>query len=113
MNISLNKAKSAVIYNRIVKLQLSDSYFYIYVFVGKYRDYILDDNYCTCKFFIFNNIFKQNKIKCYHLLALEIALKQDKVRKIVVDKNVLREIIMEIYSMEKSFILRKLLFSEV
>mgnify|MGYP001772536230 CR=1 FL=1 len=109
----VNKAKSAVIYGRIIRLYLADSYFYIYIFVGKYRDYILYNNYCSCKYFIFNNIFRQHKIKCYHQLALEIALQQDKIRNIVVDKNTLEDIIMEIYSMDKSFILRKLIFSEV
>ena len=113
MRVSTNKAKLAVLYGRIVRLQLSDSYFYIYVFVGKYRDYILYNNYCSCKYFIFDSIFRQNKGKCYHQLALEIALQQDKVRTIVVDESTLRDIIMEIYSMDKSFILRKLLFGKV
>ena len=113
MTILVNKAKSAVMYGRIIRLQLSDSHFYIYIFVGKYRDYILYDNYCSCKYFIFNNIFRQNKRKCYHQLALEIALQQDKIRNMVVNKDVMEDIIMEIYSMDKSFILRKLLFSEV
>lgn len=111
MALLINKAKSAVLNGRILKLQLSSSYFYVYVFVGKFRDYLLFDGYCTCKYSIFNNIYRNSKNKCYHQLALDFALYQDKVKKLEVDERTIMDIIMEIYSMDKSFILRKLLFS--
>jgi len=107
---SVIKAKSAVIEGRIIKLQLTDSYFYFYIFMGKYRDYILNEILCSCKNFLFNNIFKNNN-KCYHQYALEYALEMDKVLTLEVTEDLMRDIIMEIYTMDKSFILRKILFS--
>ena len=101
--------EAALIENRIVRLTLIDSLYSIYVFVGKNRDYILSEKYCTCPHFYYRIFRKKGDDMCYHLQALHLAIAYDKVRSITVDYSTFREILMEIYSMDKSFILRKLL----
>lgn len=116
-SLTVKAKEAALIENRIIKITLTNSLFTIYVFMGKDKDYIFSENYCSCPHFYYR-IFRKNPIvekrvnvensKCYHLQALELALKKDKVRSIYVDLVTMREILLEIYSMDKSFILRKL-----
>ncbi|WP_369611487.1 SWIM zinc finger family protein [Sulfurisphaera javensis] len=108
---SVTKAKSAVIEGRVIRLQVSDAYYYLYIFLGKNRDYILNERMCSCKDFLYNVMFRGKKNKCYHQLALEYALEKDMLITIEINKETLIDIIMEIYTMDKSFILRKILFS--
>lgn len=105
------KAKSAVYEGRIVRINLNESYYYLYVFLGKYRDYIMSENMCTCKDFLFNVVYRSSKNSCYHQEALKYAIENDKVVNIKVSQKVMIDILMEIYTMDKSYILRKLLFS--
>ncbi|BCU70571.1 hypothetical protein [Stygiolobus caldivivus] len=113
------KAKeAALVENRIIRVILSDSTFSIYVFLGKNKDYIMSENYCSCPDFYYRVLLRPKKrnidrltrptSRCYHLQALQLALAKDKIRNIVVDFTTLRELIFEIYTMDKSFILRKL-----
>lgn len=116
-SLTVKAKEAALIENRIIKISLVNSLFAIYVFMGKDKDYILSENYCSCPHFYYR-IFRKNlgaekrvnagSTKCYHLQALELALEKDKARSIYVDLVTMKEILLEIYSMDKSFILRKL-----
>lgn len=110
----LRKARLAVKQKRLVKLQLQNTYFSVFIFLAKdineHRDHILTENSCDCKYFIFNKIYK-NKNACYHILALKIALESEDYIQINVDIHIFSEIILEIFSNGKSLKLRKLIYS--
>jgi predicted nucleic acid-binding Zn finger protein len=100
---SLRKAKMAYIEGRIIELILND--IRIYVFIGKDRDYLVNENGCTCKYFFYN----LGKKYCYHILALKLSLDRENYKKYKISADEFKEILYEIYSMGKSLKLRKII----
>jgi len=104
------KAERSVKEGRIIRLSLENSRISVYVFLGKNKDYLMYQNYCSCPYFAFKSLYTEKDLGgCYHLLALNKALERDVVFTIYVSEDVFKDIIFEIYTMEKSFILRKLI----
>ncbi|MEM0174081.1 MAG: SWIM zinc finger family protein [Sulfolobaceae archaeon] len=99
----LRRAKKAVLEGRIVEVIIKE--FSIYFFLGHKYDYIVTANSCSCKYFLYN-------FKCYHILALSEALKEEKVKRISITPQLLKEILIEIYTDGKSLKLRRLVYSD-
>jgi len=105
----LRKAEIAIKSNRIIKLEAKDSFFYIFVFLGNGKngkDHILNEESCDCKSFLFNKIYKNTNI-CYHLIALNKALENERFITIKLNSKEIFEIITDIYANGKSLKLRK------
>ncbi len=107
---SLRKAEISVKEGRIVKLVSSDSFFSVFIFVGKDRnkDHVLDEDACDCKSFVFRRVYK-NDGECYHLMALRMAMREEKYKTLTTTSKEIFEILLEIYAYGKSLKLRKLL----
>ncbi|WP_162569004.1 SWIM zinc finger family protein [Acidianus sulfidivorans] len=111
----LRKAKLAAEKGRIIKIEVENTGLSYFVFLSdnirKHKDHILTQNACDCKFFIFHKIYL-NKEYCYHILALNYALKSEKdITTVKVDFLTFKQIILEIYNNGKSLKLRKIIYS--
>ncbi|EWG07246.1 MAG: metal binding protein [Candidatus Aramenus sulfurataquae] len=107
---SLKKAEISVKQGRIVKLVSSDSFFSIFVFLGKdkSKDHILDEDSCDCKSFVFRKIYRGDGF-CYHVLALKMAMEKENYRTLRASSKEVFEVLLEIHAYGKSLKLRKLL----
>ncbi|AAY80104.1 hypothetical protein [Sulfolobus acidocaldarius] len=102
----LKRSKQAIIEDRILKLKVGSSLVSVFVFLGKDKDYLMvKDKYCTCPFFFFN----KQKLKCYHLISLDYVINKDDILVINLDVDTFKKILVELYTFEKSFILRRIL----
>lgn len=68
----LKRAKIAVRERRLIKLQLINNYFYVYIFLAKdlekQKDHILTENSCDCNFFLCSTRYIGMKISAIILL---------------------------------------------
>lgn len=46
-----------------------------FVVVGETDEYVVEDELCTCKDFLFNS--SKNGVKCSHMIAVEVAKQKD------------------------------------
>ncbi len=108
------KAIDAVMERRLVKLycKRETEVVELYVFQGRDRSYILFPGmYCSCKDFELNVVLRGHKGSCYHLVALEIARKQGKLKVFEVTCEILKSIALELLLREDSTVLRKIVYS--
>lgn len=103
------KAHIASKEGRLVRISINGLILPIFIFMGKSRDYLVSENYCTCKYFFFNVILEKKSPTCYHILALKEAIKNDQVRNITISFNEFRDILYEIYSSNFSLTLRQII----
>jgi len=102
-----DKAIELVRLRRIIKL-ISGSGKIIYIALGTTGDYLLIPKlFCTCKDFELNVVIRRTKGTCYHLIALELALKSNSFRELRVNDDTLNDIIYEILFSGRSVTLRK------
>ena len=102
-----DKAIELVRLKRIIKL-ISGSGKIIYIALGTTGDYLLIPKlFCTCKDFELNVIIRRTKGACYHLIALELALKSNSFRELRVNDDTLNDIIYEVLFNGRSVTLRK------
>jgi len=102
-----DKAIELVRLRRIIKL-ISESGKIIYIALGTTGDYLLIPKlFCTCKDFELNVVIRRTKGTCYHLIALELALKSNNFRELRVSDDVLNDIMYEILFSGRSVTLRK------
>ena len=102
-----DKAIELVRLRRIIKL-ISESGKIIYIALGTTGDYLLIPKlFCTCKDFELNVVIRRTKGTCYHLIALELALKSNSFRELRVNDDVLNDIMYEILFGGRSVTLRK------
>ncbi len=102
-----DKAVELVRLRRIIKL-VSKSGRVIYIALGTTGDYLLIPRlFCTCKDFELNVVIRKVKGTCYHLIALELALRSNSFRELSVDDETLNDIIYELIFSGRSVTLRK------
>lgn len=115
MKASINppeKALEALRERRLVRLfcrrggELAE----LYVFYGKDRNYIMiPRTFCSCKDFELNVVSRRLRATCYHLVSLELAISQNKVRVMEVDCDTLENIFLELLLGEYSITLKRIL----
>lgn len=103
------KARRVVKEGRFVSLTLNDALFRIFIYIGRNNDYILNLNFCSCSFYIFNVVLRGKYDFCYHVLGLKYALEKDQITKIELYADDFKEILTEIYAYGKSLKLRRIL----
>ena len=102
-----DKAIELVRLRRIIKV-ISGSGKIIYIALGTTGDYLLIPKlFCTCKDFELNVVIRRSKGTCYHLVALELALKSNSFRELRVDDGTLNDIMYEVLFSGRSVTLRK------
>ncbi len=106
---SLDKARELVRRKRILRLVHGNRY--IFIVLGFSGDYVaIPGIFCSCKDYELNVVLRGNRPSCYHLLAIDIALRENAVRDVHVDDiNLFRSIIYECIYSGRSEILRKIL----
>ena len=53
---------------------------------GKEKNYlVLEHNFCSCKDFLFNALYRREIPSCYHLLAREIAEKTERYDEVIIE----------------------------
>nr|WP_238699235.1 MULTISPECIES: SWIM zinc finger family protein [unclassified Sulfolobus] len=80
-----------------------------FIYIGRNNDYVLNLNYCSCPFYLFNVLLRNEYDFCYHTLGLKYALEKDQITKIELYTKDFKEILTEIYSCGKSLKLRRIL----
>jgi len=106
-----DKALELVRLRRIIKL-VSKSGKILYIALGTTGDYLLIPRlFCTCKDFELNVVIRRTKGTCYHLIALELALRSNSFRELRVDDETLNDIMYEVLFSGKSVTLRKKMLS--
>ncbi|MCS7099212.1 MAG: SWIM zinc finger family protein [Sulfolobales archaeon] len=105
------KAIEAVLGRRLLKLlcRSDKESAEIYVFYGRDRSYVLIPKaFCGCKDFEINVVLRRERGSCYHLIALELAIRRGVLRVLEVDCGTLREVALELVLGENSPTLRKI-----
>ncbi|MCC6003212.1 MAG: SWIM zinc finger family protein [Thermofilum sp.] len=98
-NMRENRAIKAVLEKRVkcvkVKIGTSEIKFFIVESSNKEKMYVvLPGLYCSCPDFLFSVRFREQGEKCYHMMAVEIAVKEKRYVEIEIDKeNLLDRII--------------------
>jgi len=108
------KVIDAVMEKRLLKLYCKKGVDIVelYVFHGRDRSYILFPGmYCSCKNFELDVVVRGRRGSCYHLVALEIAKKQGKLKVFEVTCETLKSIALELLLREDSALLRKIVYS--
>ncbi len=102
------KSLELVRLRRVVKLVTNDLEFF--VVMGRGGDYLLTPKtFCSCKDFEINVVMRNKRKSCYHLVGLELAIKENLLREVKVGFNELLDIVFECIYEGKSRTLRKLL----
>ncbi len=108
------KALEALKENRLLRLYCRSSgriVSELYVFLGKSRCYImLPRTFCSCKDFEIGVVMRRSKGTCYHLVALDLAISQGKLRSEEVDCELIEAVALELLLQDDSPTLRKLLY---
>lgn len=108
------KALDALKENRLLRLYCRSSGTVVselYVFFGKNRCYImLPRTFCSCKDFEIGVIMRRSKGSCYHLIALELAISQGRLRSEEVNCDLIEAVALEILLQDDSPTLRRLLY---
>lgn len=110
------RAIDAVVERRLVKLycRQDDNVVELYVFYGKDRGYVLIPGiFCSCKDFELNVVLRGLKGACYHLVSLELARNQGRLKVLEVNCETLRTIALELILREDSATLRKIMHSQL
>jgi len=108
------KALDSLKENRLLRLYCrggGEAVSELYVFLGKTRYYImLPRTFCSCKDFEMGVVMKRSKGSCYHLIALDLAIAQGKLRIEEVDCELIKAVALELLLKDDSPTLRKLLY---
>jgi len=105
-----DKALDLVRSKRIVRLVTDRNKYYIAMGVtGDY--FLIPRTFCSCKDFELNVVIRRSKGTCYHLIALELAVRKGYLRELKVSEEELKAILYEIIYLRKSTTLRKKLLS--
>uniref|UniRef100_A0A7C4FFP1 SWIM-type domain-containing protein n=1 Tax=Thermofilum pendens TaxID=2269 RepID=A0A7C4FFP1_THEPE len=78
----LLRARKALAAGRVRKISLEcgggeDAYIYAVLSADRRRYYVVIPGfYCSCPDFLFSVVLRGSKDKCYHLLAVDLALKE-------------------------------------
>ncbi|MEA2070838.1 MAG: SWIM zinc finger family protein [Asgard group archaeon] len=84
----LTKALEAIEKQAVKKYVFKPSGVIRWVVKGKEREYVtIEHNFCSCKDFLFNALYRRNTPACYHLLAREIAEASKRYIEITVDDD--------------------------
>jgi len=103
------KARRAAKEGRYVRLITKEYTLDLFIFIGRNHDYILDNEACTCRSYLFNCIYRKTDEHCYHIIGLNYALEADQVPTIALPLNEIKDVLSEIYTYGKSLKLRKIL----
>jgi predicted nucleic acid-binding Zn finger protein len=87
-----NRAIKAVLEKRVKKVKVKtgsgETYFFIVEGSQKEKFYlVIPGLYCSCPDFLFSVRFRKRKEKCYHMMAVDIALREGKYEEIEMDKD--------------------------
>jgi predicted nucleic acid-binding Zn finger protein len=94
----------------IVKLKVNDELLSLYIYMSRNgSDYLMSKDTCSCKSFLFNNVYRNRSDCCYHLRYLKNAIDSDELLTLYLNKEDFLKILEEIYSTGKSLKLRKAL----
>ena len=105
-----DKALELVRLRRIIKLVDESKRRQVFIALGTIGDYFLIPSlFCSCKDFELNVVMRGSKGTCYHLIALELALREGKVRDVLVSDEEFMDIVYEVLFEGRSQTLRKIL----
>ncbi len=106
-NPPLNSVELARL-KRVIKLVSEGSE--VYIVMGKRGDYIaIPKTFCSCKDFEINVIMRSRRRPCYHLIGLELAIKNELIKEVRVSEEDLVNIVFECVYEGKSRTLRRVL----
>ncbi len=105
-------AKSVVGELKVVRISLTP--IELWVVMGRESDYlVIRGTYCSCPHFVIRVVNGESTTPCYHLVAVEIAVKQGRFHdlSLSLSKDELQDIVLEVLAGSRSTTLRKKLYA--